>query len=168
MLRARDVIGLPVISVDDGRKLGEVRDILLGEWQIKGLLLDAKYWFGSARAVACEGIHSLGADAVMVADPEAVYTFGDFTELGRLFISGKKKLQGMPVMTPNGQQLGYIEDVYFDDDLGKTITGLELTDGFISDFTEGRKVVMVRNDAQLGEDAVICHGDMVKASDERE
>jgi uncharacterized protein YrrD len=159
--KARDIIGLPVIAVDGGRKLGEVRDFLLGAWHVKGLLLDPKYWFGSARAIACEGIQSIGSDAVIVSDPEAIYTFGDFTEQGRLFISGKKKLQGMPVVTYNGQQLGYIEDVYFDEKLGKKITGLELTDGLISDITEGRKVVMINEEAQLGEDAVIVHGDSV-------
>lgn len=159
MLKARDVIGLPVINTENGKKLGEVRDLLLGEWHVKGLLLDPKYWFGQARAIACEGIQSIGHDAVMVADPEAVYTFGDFREQGRLFLSGKKKLQGLPVVTPNGQQLGYIEDVYFDDKVGKQITGLELTDGFISDITEGRHIVLVNNDAQMGEDAVIVQTD---------
>jgi uncharacterized protein YrrD len=155
LVKARDIIGLPVICVQDGRKLGEVRDLLIGDWQLKGLLLDPKYWFGHVRAVASEGIASIGSDAVMVSDPEAVYTFGDFTERGRLFMSGKKKLHAMPVVTPNGQQLGFIEDVYFDDQLGKQIIGLELTDGVISDLREGRKIVHIQDDAQLGEDAVI-------------
>jgi len=52
-----------------------------------------------------------------------------------------------------------IEDVYFDEQMGKQIVGLELTDGLISDITEGRKVVMINEDAQLGEDAVIVQGD---------
>lgn len=164
VFKVRELIGLPVISMDDGRKFGEVRDCLLGAWEIKGLLLDPKYWFASSRAVACEGIHSLGADAVMLSDPEAIYTFGDFDEHGRLFLSGNKKLQGMPVVTPNGQQLGFIEDVYFDEKMDKQIIGLELTDGFISDLTEGRKIVMINEEAQMGEDAVIVYADMLSAS----
>lgn len=166
MFKARDIIGLPIISVGDGRKLGEVRDVLLGAWKVKGLLLDPKFWFGQARAIACEGIQSFGSDAVMVSDPEAIYTFGDFAEHGRLFLSGKKKIQGVAVMTPNGQQLGFIEDVYFDDNLDKQIIGLELTDGFISDLTEGRKVVMISEEAQLGEDAVIVHADRLAPSED--
>ncbi len=160
MRKTRNVIGLPVITADSGRQIGEVRDIWLGEWEVKGLLLDPKYWFGRARVVPCEAVHSLGSDAVMLSDPEAVYHHGDFTEHGRLFMSGKKKLHGLPVVTPNGEQLGYIEDVYFDEKMEKQIIGLELTDGFISDITEGRKVVMIDERSQMGEDAVIVYGDM--------
>ena len=164
MRKAMNIIGLPVIVVDNGRKIGEVRDEMLGEWELKGLLLDPKYWFGSARVLPCEGIHSLGTDAVMLSDLEAVHHLGDFTEHGRLFLSGKKKLLGLPVVTLNGEQLGYIEDVYFDEKMERQIIGFELTDGFISDITEGRKIVMIDERSQLGEDAVIVYGDIERKS----
>ncbi|MFH5182283.1 PRC-barrel domain-containing protein [Paenibacillus sp. TAB 01] len=52
MKRARDVIGLPVISVQSGKQIGTAKDILLGEdWKIKAVLLETKHWFTSPSCI---------------------------------------------------------------------------------------------------------------------
>jgi uncharacterized protein YrrD len=69
--------------------------------------------------------------------------------------SGEHKLKGLPVITVNGRQLGFLEDVYFEEKLGRKIEGLEISDGFISDLKEGRKRLPAPDEATIGDDAVI-------------
>jgi uncharacterized protein YrrD len=55
----------------------------------------------------------------------------------------------------NGNQLGIIEDVYFSKKLGNKIKGFEISEGFISDLTEGRKWLTLPDSVTRGEEAVI-------------
>jgi uncharacterized protein YrrD len=57
-------------------------------------------------------------------------------------------------LSPDGEQLGLLEDVYFLEGMG-TIIGYELTDGFFSDITEGKKVINTVIPPKIGEDAII-------------
>lgn len=63
-------------------------------------------------------------------------------------------MQGMPVITANGKQLGILEEVYFDEVQGK-IVGYELSDGFVNDVLDGRQVIRHPDQLLFGEDAFV-------------
>ncbi len=58
-------------------------------------------------------------------------------------------------MLSNGRELGMVEDVYFMEDMG-ILMGYELSDGFISDLREGRKVFRPNSPLTWGEDVLIA------------
>ncbi|MDA8353428.1 MAG: PRC-barrel domain-containing protein [Firmicutes bacterium] len=156
MRRSQDVIGLPVIHVRTGKRLGAVRDILFnGQQQMVGLLLENGGWVRRGRFLPFERIGSLGTDAVIVDSESDIHPLNQLEEDWHGLLTGQRKLKGRPVVMSNGQELGMVEDVYFREELG-TLMGYELSGGFISDLTEGRK--MFRPDAPLtwGEDVLIA------------
>ena len=59
------------------------------------------------------------------------------------------------MLTEEGLMLGRVSDVYFDQELGNTIIGIEITDGFVSDLIEGRKWLPCTSDMSIGESAVM-------------
>lgn len=69
--------------------------------------------------------------------------------------SGDGKIIGRPVLTFNGRRLGVIEDVYFGENMDKPLLGYELSDGFMTDLTEGRKWLPVNDSFTFGEEAVL-------------
>jgi uncharacterized protein YrrD len=153
--RAHDIIGLPVISIDTGKRVGTVKDVLITfDWTLMGILLDPKRWFASPRLIAWEHLVSLGPDAVTIADEDVLQNMDEHVDAASL-ASGEHKLKGLPVITVNGRQLGFLEDVYFEEKLGRKIEGLEISDGFISDLKEGRKRLPAPDEATIGDDAVI-------------
>jgi uncharacterized protein YrrD len=153
--RAQDIIGLPVIEIKAGKQLGTAADLLIDrEWNVQGVLLESKLWFGSPRFVPWEAIVAFGSDAVTVQNGQAVRPLDESADLVCLS-SGASRLRGMPVITVNGEQLGLVEDVYIGDQLDKKIVGYELSDGFLSDLKEGRKWLPTPETATFGEDAVI-------------
>lgn len=67
MHKALDVIGLPVLEVETGKKLGAVKDFLIDrEGGFCGLLLDARQWYSSPRWISRDEILAIGDDAVTV------------------------------------------------------------------------------------------------------
>lgn len=155
MRRAQDIIGLPVIEIETGKQVGTAKDMVIDRnWNIQGVLLDSKIWFGSPRYIEWENIVSFGSDAVTVKDEQSVRSLEDDAELLCL-MNGEFTLKGLPVITTSGEELGVVEDVYFGEQLDKKIIGYELSGGFISDLKEGRKVLPSPESATIGEDAVI-------------
>jgi uncharacterized protein YrrD len=153
--KARDVIGLPVISVETGKQVGHAKDLLITEsWNIQGIALEIKHWFSSMRYIAWEDVIACGTDAVTIPNENVVQSLEDANPHMALN-TGKHKLKGLPVITVNGQQLGLVEDVYLEPNVGKQIVGYELSEGFISDLKDGRRWLPMPQTATKGEDAIV-------------
>jgi len=153
MHRSHDIIGLPVIEMKTGKEVGRVRDLLFNErWQYLGLLLDYKGVFKQGRYVKAETISAIGNDCVLISDNGA--TSYSHSPNWIAFFAGPDQLKGRPVITTCGRHLGFIEDVYFQEETGK-IVAYELSDGILSDILDGRKLVNHTSDAILGEEVLI-------------
>jgi uncharacterized protein YrrD len=63
-------------------------------------------------------------------------------------------LAGKTVLTSAGNKLGLLDDVYIQESVG-TIIGYEVTDGFFTDITEGKKVISTNKALRVGKDAIV-------------
>lgn len=161
MRKIQDVIGLPVLDVSSGKRVGIVRDIFFNQaGELMGVAVEAHALFTKHYYLSFEDIGAIGDDAV---------TVGSHRFLSQLypnqqyygFSSGKKAYRDLPIITTNGNELGYIKDVYFMEELGRII-GYEISDGFLSDVTEGRRTIQVPHKIMIGEDAIIVPNNEVK------
>lgn len=155
MRKAYEWIGLPVLDMKTGKRLGKIRDFIIdGDWQAQGLLLDYKQWFSPARYVAWNDVAVFGDDAVMVPDRSAVRKYEPAP--GHFFLMmGKRKVKGTPLVTAEGVHLGRVEDVYFSQKMEKRIVSYELSDGFLNDLREGRTRLPIPVGAERGEDVIL-------------
>ncbi|MFD0588243.1 PRC-barrel domain-containing protein [Paenibacillus sp. GCM10027627] len=159
MIKLQKLIGLPVIVIHSGKRVGTVKDAWFDEnWKLNGLILEFAKWFAvRTRVVGWSDVLSCGDDTVMISSEEAVVSIKP-KQIRRAFYTGIVKLKDMPVVTVQGEQLGLLSDVYFYPLQGTQIVGYELTDGFVSDLMEGRKWLKAPSDPDmvlLGEDAII-------------
>lgn len=155
MRKAHDLIGLPVLTVDSGKQIGQVKDLLVGpDWNIRGIMLEVKNWFSSLRYIPWEGVVAAGEDAITIPNESVIREF-EHVEECHAFLEGSRKIKGLPVITVGGHKLGVVEDVYLNQNWGKQIIGYELSEGFISDLKEGRRWLPMPELATKGEDAVI-------------
>jgi uncharacterized protein YrrD len=153
--KAHDLIGLPVLTVDSGKQIGQVKDLLVDpEWNIRGIVLEVKMWFSALRYIPWEGIVAAGEDAITIPNESVIREF-EHVEECHAFLEGSRKIKGLPVVTVGGLKLGVVEDVYLTQDWGKQIVGYELSEGFISDLKEGRRWLPMPVSATKGEDAII-------------
>jgi uncharacterized protein YrrD len=159
--RALEVIGVNVLNVQSGEIIGSVDDLLFDrEGSLLGVILEKKHWFTKEPFLPLENITSIGEDLVTVQEDVQTQTnhvplSGGAMETYRL-VGGHKPIKGVPVITSNGKQIGILEDVYFQEEMG-TIIGYELSDGFFSDLMEGRRMIKKPDKLLMGKDAFVIH-----------
>ena len=156
--QAQQMIGLPVLHPRGG-KVGRVQDVWFDEsWRFCGVVLHRPFPWPkrSVRVVRKERIVSWGEDALMIDGADAVETVDGKRPL-RTFDTGPVRLKDRPVYTVEGRELGRVSDVYFRPEEDKPWIGVELSDGFFADVTEGRRRLFLPGDAEavIGEDAIL-------------
>jgi uncharacterized protein YrrD len=137
--RSQDVIGLPVIHVQTGKRLGTVCDLLFDEQQrLRGVLLECGGWMRRGRYIPAERV-GFGADAVVVNSEALLKALDEQQSRWTGLLTGQHHLKGRSVMSDDGNELGAVENVYFHEKLG-TLLGYELSEGMLTDWRHGRKV----------------------------
>src|SRR4051812_43395843 len=102
------VIGLNVVTVDDGKVLHTVKDIVFDpkENKIRGVLVDEGGWFSDAKFIFIEDIKSIGKDAVMVQNISVVKKASELHGKVSHIIQDDNYLTKTKVITEDGTQLG--------------------------------------------------------------
>ncbi|MCJ8011677.1 PRC-barrel domain-containing protein [Paenibacillus sp. KQZ6P-2] len=155
-MKFQELIGLDVFDIEEGKEIGKICDVLISEcWEIQALVLESTGFFsGSAKSVSWKDIMAYGEDAVMIRNQQAVRkTTAD--DIKFTYLLGKNKLKDLNVLTEDGVLLGKVTDVYFDQEMGNTILGLEISDGFVSDLMEGRKWLLLVEGMSIGKNAIM-------------
>ncbi|RKD23939.1 hypothetical protein BEP19_05815 [Ammoniphilus oxalaticus] len=154
MLKANEVISLPVLDLESGQERGNVRDVLFcDDWTFQGLLVEVKALFRKNRFVPLHKVHAFGEDFVVIKNEQGLQPAQDAEGYNGIR-TGPVVVIGKPAISSDGQFLGQIEDVYFQTEFGE-IVGYELSDGIFSDIVEGRKTVSHVENAKISDDAVI-------------
>ncbi|MFL1674517.1 PRC-barrel domain-containing protein [Paenibacillus dendritiformis] len=153
-MKLLELIGLPVFDIGTGKQVSKVKDICITpDWKITHLQLVSRVR-KQDMLVRWEDVTACGDDAVMITSGEAVQ-MKDSASLERAFLSGEAALKGLPVMTSEGSQLGWVADVYFQPNMGNQITGLEISDGLLADLLEGRRQIEGMSRLTWGTDVIV-------------
>ncbi|WP_100372003.1 PRC-barrel domain-containing protein [Bacillus sp. FJAT-45037] len=149
------VEGLPVIEQGTGIEWGYVIDLLVGQdMQIEGFVVDKKGWFNHHMFLPVQAVASFGSDGVMISEHLKLSRFISKEHQAYPLKLGKKRLGGRSLLTSEGEKVGLVEDVYFDEEVG-TIVGYEVTDGLVADLVEGRKVILPKGPLVISKDNAI-------------
>ncbi len=149
MPRSSDLIGLPVLTSREMKRIGRVQEILLTKdgSRICGLVLDGGGLLHHRRVLDFRAVKMLGATHVLVEETylasEAGTCCGD-------------SLHGLPVLDVTGEELGMMDDIHFDPSTGR-IVALQLSRGFVDDLLGGKGVVAVDGPLLAGEAAIMLN-----------
>lgn len=137
-MRGQDIMRLPVITRDDGRRVGQVEDLVIDRngTKILGIVIDEKGVFSSARVVAWAGIVMPGLDVVIIDSEKSVVKASEIPEIAEV-LERDYVLRGSRLETTGGKELGVIENVYFDPATG-AVEGFELSGGRNEAVVSGR------------------------------
>jgi uncharacterized protein YrrD len=146
--------GLSVVSLKGGKEIGKVIDLLFHETNVVGFLIDKNGWLNSHLFVPLENIDAIGRDALVISDSKKLSNYDQKHFPYHSLHNGTSKIFGKTLMSSEGEKLGLVEDVYFNEKLGN-IVGYEVTDGFIADLKEGKRVLKSTAPLTVGEDVLV-------------
>lgn len=130
-MRAGDVIGRPVVTLDTAEDVAEVKDVVFrhAEARVVGFTLNKRGRFaGPLKAVLpWSRVAALGRDAVMVTDRQAL---GPPDESMEAATGGDdQKVVGTTVMTDAGKALGTVSDLVLEVNADADVVGFEIDGG---------------------------------------
>jgi uncharacterized protein YrrD len=157
MLKGNAVLGMPVLSRQDGQKTGSTRDIVIAKdhSRIVAFILDEGGLFAAATAVGMENVVSFGKDALIITDSKAVVRVDHFPEV-KAIMEDRDGLVGKQVFTESGDLKGKVEDIYFDETTGN-IVGLEVDGKFTSKHSNASVQLRPSDIVSIGPDAVVIN-----------
>jgi uncharacterized protein YrrD len=126
LVRAHELTGRPVVSLD-GDLLAEVKDVVFDRTagRVDGFTLNNPGLFSRRRrdALPWSSVHSVGRDAVMVADPAALAEAGDVATARD---AAEGNVLGDRVLTDTGTELGTVTEVILEVGDHATVVGYEV------------------------------------------
>lgn len=128
LVRATEIVGLPVVGISSGDALADVKDVLYNPERahLLGFTLNKRGFLrGPMKAVLpIESVSAIGRDAVMVTDFDpGADDGGDLAERARS--SSGRNVVGDDVLTDTGRRLGEVVDIVVATD-GGDVLGYEL------------------------------------------
>lgn len=128
-MRAGEITGRPVVTIDRGEDIAEVKDVVFSHDNgfLVGFTLNKRGWLSGPlkKVLPWAQVHGLGPDAVMVANGEALHAPGDDTaDFGQ---GGGDNVVGGRVITDSGNELGEVTDLVLDVDADSArVVGYEI------------------------------------------
>ena len=155
MKSSTQVIGLPVISIQNGVQLGQVKSLVVNpeKGTVDFFIVDQENWEISMKAIPFRHVIGIGEFAVTVEEEKAVLDL-NVIPIANELVNKKIAIKQAKVMTRKGQLLGEATEFYIDEETGK-ITGIEVQIG--SDvrivradhvITYGKELLIVHEHAQ--------------------
>jgi uncharacterized protein YrrD len=130
LVRASEAIGLPVVTIDGGEDVAEIKDVVYraDRAELLGFTLNRRGFLAGPRreVLPWSSVVGFGRDAVMVADDDALATRK--SEAGRAITDGgHRDVIAADVVTDDGSRLGKVVDVIVHvEDVSAEVVGYEI------------------------------------------
>jgi len=159
--RYSEVLGLPVLCLESGKKIGSVKDLIFNPKlrRVTAVLVDLKQHGIGKKAIQYNDILSFGKDAVVVADTSCIKSYKkleDFDECKE-----RKKVAGLKIYSRSGNDYGIVKDVLFDAKTG-LIECVEVSDGIINDIYKGRNRIPLFGKVEFSEESIIVDKEAIE------
>lgn len=155
MKKSVEILGLPIISITEGRELGMSKTLLIDakNGTVAAITIEDEDWYRGVKLIPYESVIAIGDDAVTVTNSENILTLDDAGDYEQL-LDDNIRIIGTKAITKSGSIQGKISELYIGDD-GK-IEKCEITapDGTTSDVTAdqisifGKQVTVIDPNAE--------------------
>ncbi len=119
MIKAFEILGTTVVSLQDGDEVGTVSRVLTDRsGRTIGLALEQANWYDPVKVIPFEFITAVSKDVVMVENVSSVFQLSELPELLGM-VRSNPEILGLPVLTKAGRALGIISGYSIDENTGK-------------------------------------------------
>ena len=155
MKKSIEILGLPIISITEGRELGVSKTLLIDAKNgvIAALTIEDDDWYRGVKLIPYEAIIAIGEDAVTITHSENILNLEEAGDYERLLVENIRII-GTKAITKTGRIQGKVTEVFVGE--GGRIEKCEITasDNSISEVTAenisifGKQVTVVDVEAE--------------------
>lgn len=141
MLKGREIISLPVMTQNDRKQVGEVKDIVYDTLQnrVIGYIVETGGWLRDGKGFLHSELIGRENDCLIIESPSVIRNLHSVPELKKI-LDEQIDVRGMRFEYDDGRFAGIIQDLVMDEQTGE-ISGYEVSDGIIQDLLNGRQVI---------------------------
>ena len=116
MKKSIEILGLPVISITEGRELGISKSLLIDakNGMIAALTIEDEDWYRGVKLIPYESIIAIGEDAVTVTHSDNILTLEEAGDYERLLIENVSVI-GTKAITKTGCIQGKVTEIFIGD-----------------------------------------------------
>jgi uncharacterized protein YrrD len=155
MRKSRQFKSLSVISLDEGREIGHIRNLVINPQtsEVAAIIVQRRGLFGEQKVIPYARVVSVGNNALTVqkmANAERITSLPQILGL----VKEDVRLKGVRVISEGGAALGHVEELYVDTTTGK-ITAFEVSGAPGEGFLKGKAVLPAGEVRTIGKDILI-------------
>ncbi|KAB2953033.1 photosystem reaction center subunit H [Heliorestis acidaminivorans] len=155
MLASKSLLTRPIVSLEEGQKIGTVRGLIVDPkaMEVVALQVDQKGLFREQKVIPFTKVHSIGEAAIIVDKATQVQKATNLPQLFQLF-KEKTTVIGNKVLTTEGEKIGIVEEYYIDRFSGKILT-LEIRGSFGDNWFQNKAVLPARTVRTLSQEMIL-------------
>lgn len=155
MKKSIEIIGLPVISITEGRELGMSKTLLIDakNGTIAAITIEDEDWYRGVKLLPYSSVIAIGEDAVTVTNSENILTLEDAGDYEAM-MDANIKIIGTKAITKSGTIQGKVVEIYVGDNGKIEKCEIEARDGSLSEITAdqisifGKQVTVIDSDLE--------------------
>lgn len=163
MRTGRDLIGLAIVDVRDGKKLGSADELVISpdDGRLLGFVMKRGGLFSSEEVIVeIDDVRAIGRDAITVEGEEVAHTAEASNEAFREARAGDRSLVGHKVVTQNGSVVGQVSDIVVSEE-ERRVTALLIGGGVLGQgdalqadriVSVGPDVIVIRDEGRVDDD----------------
>ncbi len=155
MKKSVEIIGLPVISITEGRELGMSKTLLIDakNGSIAAITIEDEDWYRGVKLLPYSSVIAIGEDAVTVTNSENILTLEDAGDYEAM-MDANIKIIGTKAITKSGTIQGQVVEIYVGENGKIEKCEIEARDGSLSEITSdqisifGKQVTVIDSDLE--------------------
>lgn len=155
MKKSVEILGLPVISITEGRELGMSKSLLIDakNGSIAAITIEDEDWYRGVKLLPYSSVIAIGNDAVTVTNSENILTLEDAGDYEAM-LDANIKIIGTKAITKSGTIQGKVVEIYVGDSGKIEKCEIEASDGSLSEIVAeqisifGKQVTVIDSDLE--------------------
>ena len=153
MKKSVEIIGLPVISITEGRELGMSKSLLIDapNGSVAAITIEDEDWYRGVKLLPYSSVIAIGEDAVTITNSENILTLEDAGDYEAM-MDANIKIIGTKAITKSGTIQGKVVEIYIGDNGKIEKCEIEGHDGSLSEIVSeqisifGKQVTVIDSD----------------------
>ena len=161
MKKSLEILGLPVISITEGRELGLSKSLLIDakNGTVAAITIEDDSWYRGVKLLPYSSVIAIGNDAVTVISSENILTLEDAGDYESM-LDANIKIIGTKAITKSGTIQGNVVEIFVGENGKIEKCEIEASDGSLSEITAdqvsifGKQVTVIDSDLEKKNDII--------------